>query len=132
MNPLGNGYTYKLVYSVVATSLTVDESPWVNGKEHHTRNSLKYLNNITVNTSASTSNVNTTGFKAMDIRTAKEQNVVTANDQLIYNSDGYALVKQGNINYLVFDVGEHCHIDSDVNVLVYAYEAGELVGVKAL
>ena len=45
----------------------------------------------------------------------------------------YSLVVKDNITYLILDIGDYQYVNSDVSLLVYAYDSNnKLVGAKSV
>lgn len=45
----------------------------------------------------------------------------------------YSLVVKDNITYLILDIGDYQYVNSDVSLLVYAYDSNnKLVGAKCV
>lgn len=126
-------YTYNLVANISTIY-------WNDG---YVSNGIKIVLPSTTVTSASTeSPITANNFTVYDKQTALNKNIITADEtfieQLPNGGYPYALkVKDGKI-YLVLDVGSTGVINSDeehsssVNLFVYAYESGNLCGVKAI
>ena len=64
-------------------------------------------------------------FTAQDTRTAGDKAT-----NLDFNADGYALVIDGDKNYMVFDTTGDVYINSSVTVYIYEFTEGQLTGVQ--
>lgn len=126
-------YTYNLVANIGTIY-------WNDG---YVSNGIKIVLPSTTVTSVSTENpITSNDFTVYDKQTAINKNIIktdeTFTEQLPNGGYPYAVkVKDGKI-YLVLDVGSTGVINSDeehsssVNLFVYAYENGNLCGVKAI
>lgn len=132
-------YNYKLAFSVAVTYFTKNGEAWT---EEHTAdipernlsevsNGLKYLVDLSVSEEA-TGGLLT--VKAYDNRTVVSEGVLTAEEVagLSYNANNYGLYVKDGVTYMVFNVTEDYYINSSVSVLLYAYEADTLVGIKTV
>ena len=132
------GITYKLIFNISAIYSTQDGLPYdqsdidnINSGEWsescNVSNGIKYKNDLTVDSSLTTSNVN--AFKALDKRTAITLGIIDENTNLTYSSDGYAIFTVDDTSYLIFNTTSDIYINSNVSLMVYAYNAsGVLIG----
>ena len=129
---------YKLVFNVAATYWTKDGHVWTaedvaligNGdlykKVWEISNGRKFTVELPADAKA-TGVLNKT-IKAYDKKTA-EANGIVAEGYI----DGFAIVVKNSVTYLVFDVEESTYINSNVSLLVYAYDANdELLGIRTV
>ena len=134
INTSDNSVSYKLAFNVNSTYWTINGSAWTNSdltdlsnrNVWNVSNGRKYFISLPINTE-STSPLSKT-FKAYDKRTA-EKNGIEVNAY----ENGFAIVVKNDVTYLVFDVNESTYIDSNVSLLVYAYDSSNsLLGVKKI
>lgn len=127
---------YKLVLNISSIFYTIDGSAWTenhttavaekNSEMYNVSNGVKYLIDLNID-NVTTGSIN--NFYAYDKKTAEANGINTSG--LTFNSDGYAIVTKDGVNYIIFNYGNDCHIDSSVSILVYAYNSnGTLVGLK--
>ena len=132
-----SNYTYKLAMSIAATYWTKDNEAWTDDDVAaipaswdtvwDVSNGLKYMAELSEDeTVIGTLN----SFHAYDKRTAAKNLNVDVNS-LTYNN-GYAIVVENGVNYIVRDVADNIYIDSNVSLLVHAYSGKTLVGTQAI
>lgn len=132
-NSLSNDKSYKMVLSVGAKYWTKDGQDWndndiqlITNKQWEQAwdisNGLKYTMDIQV---AHEGTASAKTFTAQDTRTAGDK----ATD-LDFNADGYALVIDGDKNYMVFDTTGDVYINSSVTVYIYEFTEGQLTGAQ--
>lgn len=134
-NSLSNDKSYKMVLSVGAKYWTKDGQDWDNNdiqlitnkqweQAWDISNGLKYTMDIQV---ASEGTASAKTFTAQDTRTAGDK--ATGLD---FNADGYALVIDGDKNYMVFDTTGDVYINSSVTVYIYEFTEGQLTGAQKI
>ena len=138
INTTDTSVNYKLAFNVHAKYFTKDGKAWTDSDVELTKdeenwsskwdvsNGVKYFVELPVS-STEASNLSKT-FKAYDKRTAEKNGIVVGTFE-----NEFAIVVKNDVTYLVFDVNESTYIDSNVSLMVYAYDSSNsLLGVKTV
>ena len=136
INTTDTSVNYKLAFNVSAKYFTKDGKAWTDSDVELTKdkenwsskwdvsNGVKYFVDLPIS-STEASNLSKT-FKAYDKRTAEKNEIVVGTFE-----NEFAIVVKNDVTYLVFDVNESTYIDSNVSLLVYAYDSSNsLLGIK--
>ena len=138
INTNDTSVSYKLAFNVEAKYFTKDGKAWTDSDVDLTKdkdnwhskwdvsNGVKHIVELPISTTEDGSL--SKSFKALDKKSAANSGITVSSFE-----NGFAIVVNGDVTYLVFDVDESTYINCNVSLMVYAYDSSNsLLGVKTV